>query len=176
MGGKKLTVAFLAMVAIGATTASAVEVPFNFSATISGGIVITGQVMVETTNPGCVPGGMVEFATGGITSFYFSATNGSITEVIDSSVIVPTPQTMRLVFSVANFAEVEAWDFSFSNEWYGGVLIQMVTVHSPSNPGYEQWAGDQLGGFIQPSAGVWSPPNVVPADPVTWGSLKTLFN
>lgn len=176
MFSNKFSIAVLAFTAIGAASAGAVEVPFDFSATISNGITITGQVMVETTNPGCVPGGMVEFNSGGITSFYFSATNGSTTEVIDSSVIVPTPQTMRLTFSVANFPEIEAWDFSFSNEWFGGVLIQMITVHSPSDAGYEQWSGEVLGGFTQPSTGVWTPPNVVPTAPVTWGSLKTLFD
>jgi hypothetical protein len=171
----KVTFAALAVAMVGAGSAAAVQVPFSFTASVSNGITITGQVMVETTNPGCVPGGMVEFNSGGITSFYFSATNGSITEVIDSSVIVPTPQTMRLIFSVASFPAIEAWDFSFSNEWYGGILIQMITVHSPSNSGYEQWAGNQLGGFTQPSNGAWLPPNVVATDQVVWGSLKSLF-
>lgn len=171
----KAMLAAVAVAILGAGSADAVEVPFTFTASVSNGITITGHVMVETTNPGCVPGGMVEFVSGGITSFYFSATNGSVTEVIDSSVIVPTPQTMRLIFSVASFPAIEAWDFSFSNEWYGGVLLQMITVHSPSNPGYEQWAGNQLGGFTQPSSGVWVAPNVVATDPVVWGSLKSLF-
>ena len=131
---------------------------------------------VETNDPGCEPGGTVQFNTGGITAFYFSATNGSTTEVIDSSQFTPTPQTMKLTFSTANFPEVESWDFSFSNEYYGGILIQMITVYSPSNSGFEQWAGNLLSGTSFPSSGVWTPPVGIVADESTdWGNVKALF-
>ena len=147
----------------------------NFTAHLSDGITMTGQVTVNTGDPGYVPGGTVDFHTGGITAFKFTATNGSTSETINSQVIAnPTPQTMKLTYSVALFPQVAAWDFSFSNE--GVPLIQAITVHSPSNSGYEQWAGDQLDGAGFPSSGVWDcTGSPTPAVHQSWGKLKAVY-
>jgi hypothetical protein len=74
---------------------------YDFTANLSDGITMTGQVTVNTSDPGYVPGGTVNFNTGGITTFKFTANNGSVSETIDSQVIAnPTPQTMKLTSSV----------------------------------------------------------------------------
>lgn len=165
----------LCLVAVLATSASALQAPYSFTASLDASTTLTGQVSVETTDPGFAPGGTVQFSTGGITAFYFSATNGITTEVIDSSLFTPTPQTMKLTFSATSFPQVESWDFSFSNEFYGGVLIQAITVYSPTNPGYDSWSGVLLAAHDSPSSGVWTAPEVVPNDATSWGNLKSLY-
>ena len=145
----------LVLLAAAAGNAAAGIATYNFTAGLSNGITMIGQVKVNTNDPGYVAGGTVNFNTGGITAFKFTASNGSSTEIIDSQLIAgPNPQTMKLTFSVGSFPQVAAWDFSFSNQ--GAPLIQAITVHTPSDTGFEQWAGSQLSGSSFPSSGVWT--------------------
>jgi len=76
----------------------------------------------------------VDFSTGEILVYRFQATNGSVTEVINSQLIaVPTPQTIRFKFSSTSFPAVEAWDMSCSNQDLSG-LFQVITVRSRRIP------------------------------------------
>lgn len=96
--------------------------------------------------------------TEGVLTFRFEATNGSVTELIDTATIPnPTPQTIRMTFSDTNFPEVESWDFSCSNENQPPGLIQFITVQSPTSSGFEQRAGFAIGGSAFPSSGDWTP-------------------
>ena len=165
----------LVLLAAAAGNAAAGSAIYTFRASLSNGITMTGQVTVNSSDPGYVPGGTVNFNTGGITAFKFKASNGTTSETIDSQLIpVPNPQTMKLTFSNAQFPQVGAWDFSFSNE--GSPLIQAITVHSPSNSGYEQWAGAQLSGSDFPSSGVWTYKGLVGGPGQTCGFTASLSN
>ena len=73
MNNRKMMILTMVALMSFAVLANAAPVQYDYAASISGGITISGHVMVETTNAGFVPGGMVEFNSGGITSFFFQA-------------------------------------------------------------------------------------------------------
>ncbi|MFP4209154.1 MAG: hypothetical protein ACLFSC_10890 [Wenzhouxiangella sp.] len=127
---------------------------YAFSASLSNGVNVAGEVILNGKDVNFAPGGTVTYSGDSILTYRFEASNGTDSELINSNLISePAPQGLTMTFLASGFPEVLTWDMSLSNQ--SAPLYQFITVQSGPGTGFEQWAGDDLSAISFPSSGRW---------------------